>query len=607
MLCQVCRGSGRRWFVRYFISGVVLWGLMPTSVLADEMLDRATNRSDQRSVLQERSLVIGSDRLVAQGSTPDLPPPQDLVPGQPSFTPIPDLSPDLPSPVDLNIPEIDVIEPDAVPSDTFVVQSFQFLGNTQFTDAELAALLENYTGQVLSYLDLIEVTQAITRFYVEQGYITSSAVIRSDRLADGIAVVQVVEGQVDEIVVTGTERLRPSYVRSRLARGTTAPLNQERLLDALQRLQNNPLIDSFDARLVPSVTPGSTTLTIDVNEADSLSLDLVSANDRSPSVGSFRRGAVLTEANLLGGGDRLSVDYSNTDGSDVIDLSYGVPINAQGGELSLRFGTTSNRIIEPPFNELDIESSSQSYDLSLRQPLWQSARQEFAVGLALSHYRSRSLLDDSGIALSPGSDSTGRLRISALRFSQEWTSRSPRSVLALRSQVNLGVDLFDASRNDTEPDSQFLSWQGQAQWVQLLAPDTLLYLRGEMQLADQPLVPVEQFSLGGFNTVRGYRQDAVIADNGALAAAELRLPVLRVPEWQAVLQLCPFIEAGWVWNQGDRSLEQSSLASIGLGLQWQQPNFTLRVDWATPLTTVQSSERTWQENGVLFSITAQPF
>ncbi len=54
MLCQVCRGSGRRWFVRYCIGRVVLWGLIPTSVLAVETLDR----SDQGSVLQERSLAI---------------------------------------------------------------------------------------------------------------------------------------------------------------------------------------------------------------------------------------------------------------------------------------------------------------------------------------------------------------------------------------------------------------------------------------------------------------------------------------------------------------------------------------------------------------------
>ena len=116
--------------------------------------------------------------------------------------------------MELSIPEVDVIEPNTVPLDTFVVQSFQFLGNTQFTDAELTALVENYTGQILSYLDLIEVNQVITQFYVEQGYITSGAVIRSDQLTNGIAIVQIVEGQVDEIVVTGTERLRPSYVRS---------------------------------------------------------------------------------------------------------------------------------------------------------------------------------------------------------------------------------------------------------------------------------------------------------------------------------------------------------------------------------------------------------
>lgn len=69
-----------------------------------------------------------------------------------------------------------------------------------------------------------------------------------------------------------------------------------------------------------------------------------------------------------------------------------------------------------------------------------------------------------------------------------------------------------------------------ARTSRLLAPDTLLLVRGDVQLSTTSLVPLEQFSLGGFQNVRGYRQDLLLSDNGAFASAEVRLPILRLPD-----------------------------------------------------------------------------
>ncbi len=210
--------------------------------------------------------------------------------------------------------------------------------------------------------------------------------------------------------------------------------------------------------------------------------------------------------------------------------------------------------------------------------------------------------------MSQGADDQGRTRISALRFFQEWTQRNTRQVIAARSQFNLGVDAFDATVNAEQPDSRFLSWQGQAQWVRLLAPETLLLVRGNVQLSTTSLVPLEQFSLGGLQSVRGYRQDLLLTDNGAFASAEVRLPVLRVSDWNAVLQVAPFVDVGSTWNSGRAAPDTNSLASVGLGLVWQQSNrFTARLDYGIPLISVDSTERTWQENGLYFSVFYNPF
>lgn len=89
-----------------------------------------------------------------------------------------------------------------------------------------------------------------------------------------------------------------------------------------------------------------------------------------------------------------------------------------------------------------------------------------------------------------------------------------------------------------------------------------------MQLSPDDLVPLEQFGLGGIESVRGYRQDALLADNGAFVSAEVRLPIYRSRTRRTVLQLTPFIDAGVAWGSSARNnLDPNTLVSVGAGLR----------------------------------------
>ena len=69
--------------------------------------------------------------------------------------------------------------------------------------------------------------------------------------------------------------------------------------------------------------------------------------------------------------------------------------------------------------------------------------------------------------------------------------------MAVRSQFSLGVGAFGATVSSSGPDSQFLAWRGQLQYVRLLAPETRMVARSELQLAGGELLPIEQFGRGG--------------------------------------------------------------------------------------------------------------
>jgi hemolysin activation/secretion protein len=540
-----------------------------------------------------------SHSLTPQIVTPNLRSPSTQPPVQP---PAP-----LPSPDDLLNPSRKPVTPQReVPvTGTITVNQFEVLGSTVFTKAELDQILFPFTKRPITFSELLQARSQITDLYVAKGYITSGAFIPTQDLQNGVVKIQVIEGGLEEIKVTGSERLSPDYVRSRMNIATGAPLNRDRLIQALQVLQINPLIASVSAELSAGTRSGQNILEVRIKEAKSFNVQLSLDNNRAPSVGSLRRRIQVSEANLTGLGDALNIAYSNTDGSNSYDLSYTLPINPYNGTIAFAFNNGNSNVLEKPFNILDIYANSTSYDLTFRQPIEQTPTQEIALGFTASYRESLTSLLKIPFPLSAGADDNGVTKTTVLRAFQEFTQRSSQSVISLRSQFNVGLGgVLGSNVNTSFPDSRFFSWRGQSQYVNLLAPDTFLLLRGDLQLGDRALLPSEQIGFGGQDTLRGYRQDVLLGDNGLNLSAELRVPILRVPEWEGLLQLVPFIDAAAVWtSSGEANSSSNTLLGTGLGLRWRIGNtLDARLDYGIPLISVPNSRNTAQENGLYFNL-----
>jgi hemolysin activation/secretion protein len=501
---------------------------------------------------------------------------------------------------------------------SIIVNQFEVTGSTVFSQPELAAATASYQNRPLTLSELFQARSAITKLYSDRGYLNSGAYIPPQELKNGVVTIAIKEGELEGIKVTGTKRLNPNYIISRLQRAGQTPVKVESLLEALQMLRLDPLIKNISAELSAGIRPGTSLLEVQIEEADAFSVETTFDNARSPSIGTNRRQIGLTHANLLGFGDRFNFSYTNTDGSDGIDLAYVLTLNPKNGTLKFAYGNNSNDVIEEPFNPLDIESKSRYYELSFRQPLINKPNQELALGLSFSRQESETSLLDIPFALSRGADEEGKTKISALRLFQELVNRNEQQVFALRSQFSIGLDWFNATSSEeiqtfstldsnfgdvSSPDSTFFAWRGQSQWVRRLDEDFLLLLRGDLQLATTALVPLEQFRLGGVDSVRGYRQDLLLGDNGWFASAELRIPIFRVQKLDGVMQLTPFVDLGTVWNTDDVKIEHDFLSAVGIGLNFSAGNrFNARLDWGIPLVDVDNLSNSLQESGVYFSI-----
>jgi hemolysin activation/secretion protein len=562
---------------------------------------------------------------IAPPPATDLPP--ETQPGQP--TPRPSVVPQ-PSPT------MAAIAPSTPRQDGIYVERLVIRGNTRFSFRELATLVQKtfatnattpasqdpaFVNRRLTPAELVQASEAITKLYTGRGYINSGAFVPADVLTGATPEIRVVEGRLEKINVAVqppgflwlARPLSPNYVRRRLERGIQAPLQIDQLVDAVKLLEQDPLISNISTELAPGTTTGRSILNVKVQQATPLQVSLSIDNSRSPSVGRFQQQVSLSHTNLLGIGDRLQAGFNRTEGSRGWNLGYSLPINARNGTLSFNYSNNRGEVIEAPFQDLDINSRSQFYELALRQPIRQTATEVIALSLRGTHYSNKGVFLETfndGVALpfpAQGSDADGRTRITTLRFGQDWTKRSDRSVFSLQSDFNFGINALNATVLDEPPDGRFFAWQGRGFWVRSLAPDTLFTLKGQVQLANRPLVPVEQISLGGLDTVRGYRTSTLLADSGWFASAEFYLPVLRVPKWGGVLQVIPFLDVGQGKNRGDDQPSPNRLLSTGLGLQWKMGDkFRARVDLGFPLINRTTESGRSLRESVFFSVTFTP-
>jgi hemolysin activation/secretion protein len=538
---------------------------------------------------------------IAQQSAPRDPanPDSDFL--QPVPTPIPPVEvvpiiPQIPTPSPTPSPQPS--PPPSTPAVSVLVKKIEISGSSIFKADDFLPLVQPFEGRSLTLEDLRKVADSITQLYLDAGYITSRAVLVDQTITDGLVQIRVIEGSLEKIEIEGNQRVRSSYIRSRIQLGSQTPLNQGRLEDQLRLLRFDPLFDNVEASLRAGTGLGQSILTVRVTEASGLIGGVNVDNYSTPTVGSERTGASIGYRNVTGNGDVLQASYyrSTTGGSNQFDFSYQLPVNPMNGTLLLRFAPDNYRITSHPagFGALDIQGNAETYELSFRQPLVRSPRQEFALSLGFTHREGETLINDFLV-----DNST----TSVVKFGQDYTRRDVRGAWSFRSQFSFGTGLLDATQSDRGIDGQFFSWLGQIQRVQILSPDHLLILQADTQLTPDPLLSSQQFVIGGGQSLRGYRQNVRAGDNGFRFSVEDRITLVRNPAGASTLQLSPFADVGLVWNNDRPSPEQNFLAGIGLGVLWEPiEHLNLRFDYALPLVDLDDRGNNAQDDGIYFSV-----
>jgi hemolysin activation/secretion protein len=495
----------------------------------------------------------------------------------------------------------------------FTLRDVAIVGNTVIDDASIRAVVAPYLGKSVTLGDLEEIRQRFTRLYVDRGYVNSGAVIPDQDVAGGVVTFRFVEGRVTDIEVSGTRHFNPEYFRSRLERGTQAPFNIANLEAEQQILLQDPLVRRLNIGLVPGLAPGEARLDADVLERSRYFLSAQVADDQSPTVGEIRGQLQGSMANLLGFGDLLTAQYGRSAALNDGFIDYSVPIRSDDTRISVRYDRNGTVVVTPALVPLNISSSYSSVGIGLSRPFYRTAEQNLTLGISLERRQEQTFLLGMPFDFVAGS-SNGETNVTALRLTQNWLDRNSERALAFRSTLSFGLEALGATVTDMRPNSQFFVWLGQAQYVRRLFQDWEALVRTDLQLSNRPLFQIEQFALGGIDTVRGYRQYLTVTDDAALISAELHIPIakLRIPRLAdsddaGRLQLVPFYDFGRGWNVDRPTPSPPSISGVGGGLRWLiGSGITAEFYYAKALRKVDVGN-SLEDRGIYFRVTTSLF
>ncbi|MDH5546939.1 MAG: hypothetical protein OEZ43_15200 [Gammaproteobacteria bacterium] len=489
---------------------------------------------------------------------------------------------------------------------TPTVTGFELQGSVVIDQTVVDTLLADYLGKTLSNTELNDVAAHINTYYKQQGYISAQVSLADPAITNGIVRMVAQESHISRLQIAGNRRLSKEVVAEHFRSVSTEPMNAKTLSHSLQQLRSHPMIDSVQAYLYPLHQDAQYALLLRVNENKPYEYAISVNNYQSPLIGAEGVHVSTRYNNYFGWSERAQLSLYKSWYHTQLGFSYDMPLRQShimllaGGSYSS--GQINNKELPESGNsnesfdtELRNENRVIHLELGYRSSRWQGS-QLFRAGLQWQKMQTK-IADTSDLFDEPD--------VYALRFG--WRGDTVVRSFMLEFDTAYRWNLFGAAQPS--------GYRGQLQYhVQLSSPvgiidtDSLLFkIAG--QFAPGALASIDRYPLGGRYSLRGIRENALLADNVLSMSLDYHLPLL-IDAWligEQRVMLIPFVDYGQANVMAQRTL--NTLISTGLGLRWQsRESYAAELFWAwAPGKKDDYSGRNLQDFGVSFNFSYRYF
>lgn len=481
----------------------------------------------------------------------------------------------------------------------FDIQRYEVVGNTLIKAEEVEKLVAPFTGKQRDFGDAQLALEALERAYRAAGYSAVQVYLPEQEVARGVITLKVIETRVGVIKIEGNKFFDETNVRRSLPalqEGTTPNANK---ISANVRVANeNP---AKQANVVLRVSPkeGDVDVGVEMTDENPRKVFVTLDNTGNPQTGSYRLGVGFQNANLFNRDHVMTLQYITSpekpDQVSIYSFGYRIPLYALGDTLDFFAGIsdvdagTTNTAFGPLLFSGKGKVAGARYNQFLRRR--GEYEHKITYGFDYRIYDNTCAFGVFGAAGCGAGGADITVHPLSVAYSGQWTQPTSQRgfYVALAHNIPGGSKGKDADfatavgRTGADANYQLLRLGGN--WVNAFANNwqTRIVLNG--QYTNDPLVPGEQFGLGGASSVRGFREREIANDKGYSANLELYTPDFgpKLGIAGASARALVFYDFGTATrvNPLPAEVARSSVASIGAGLRFNlKKSVALRLDIA---------------------------
>ncbi len=510
------------------------------------------------------------------------------------------------------------------PAECFTIKSVALIDANSLSKRQQRKITSPFIGKCVEAKTLTEIIAAIQTFYNDEGYVTARVSVPKQNIQSGNLELKILEGKIDEVIVGDnhfTDKMQ-EFTAFGFMEGEVLKLEDiNQGIYQINRLPSN----NATMKIEPAVTEGDAKVYI-ANQKKFPARATVGYDNLGNEFTGIRR------TNFSGGLDNLL--FLN----DTINLSYSTNLNDDSQTKDIKSFTSG---ISIPFGY-----NTLSYDYSRSE--FRGTNQGTNGPIRLTGFSERNsatidrvLLNKGNFRLSTNASLTTKSSASYLNSEKIETSQRKLTVgnigftisnyfksgvnLYLKPSYSKGLKLLNAKQDglnltaDT-PKAQFDYFKLYASLSKRLTIPKIeipftLSTEMDSQYSKQTLFGTEQFSVGGYYSVRGFRENYITGDSGYyfrnkanFNIGSLAAPFAKNSEGFFAKNLAhlnkfavePFYDYGYVKNKYVSNGADGRLAGAGIKTLFSSSYFnaSLTYSWATNQSRLITS--TTKENKLIY-------
>ena len=477
-------------------------------------------------------------------------------------------------------------------SENPVFKQLDVEGNTKLSTEKIRNIMNLPVNEVLNTQDVNQGARKVESEYSQQGYILAKV---SDvrMLPDGHLAMQVSEGIVDGFKVKGNTKTKDYVVIREMKLKKGEPFNAKAARRSMQRIYNLGYFEDVNIKLNPGEEPNTVTVEISVVETSTGSFGIGAGySDADGFIGMITIG----DKNFRGTGDKIDARWEFGGDSETnanFEVSYIKPwIDSKETTAGLTFYRMTNEYID--YNR-DADEIARYYKRRTGGEITLSrvTDNEFITNSIRIKNR-----DDKYVKAVDGYNSDQYFEgmdSGVYQGSEEAENRQKRNFGTTRSitfsrALDTRDNVYDPREGKrTSYSVEVASFGGDFSFQKYTADFRYYYKSGKENVwafnwgagyanGDMPLS--QRFSLGGSETLRGFKDDQYKGNSMLRASLEFRHPLMKKVE--GVL----FTDTGYAWSKDYDETDfhlGNMLYSAGIGLRINSPLGPLRLDYGFPL------------------------